>query len=167
VDRVQQIVHAAGKYKRKVLVEGRSMKNVFATAIELGYIKVPKKMMITFDELSQYRDGQVVLITTGSQGEPLAALSRIAYDNHRQISIKKDDKIIFSSKAIPGNEKSVSRVINTLFSKGAEVIFEDAHVSGHAYQEELKLIHSLVKPKYFILVMFLRSIISLQGLQVI
>lgn len=150
VDRVQQIVHAAGKYKRKVLVEGRSMKNVFATAIELGYIKVPKKMMITFDELSQYRDGQVVLITTGSQGEPLAALSRIAYDNHRQISIKKDDKIIFSSKAIPGNEKSVSRVINTLFSKGAEVIFEDAHVSGHAYQEELKLIHSLVKPKYFI-----------------
>jgi len=150
VDRVQQIVHAAGKYKRKVLVEGRSMKNVFATAIELGYIKVPDKMMITFDELSQYRDGQVVLITTGSQGEPLAALSRMAYDNHRQISIHKDDKIIFSSKAIPGNEKSVSRVINTLFSKGAEVIFEDAHVSGHAYQEELKLIHSLVKPKYFI-----------------
>ncbi len=150
VDRVQQIIHAAGKYKRKVLVEGRSMKNVVATAIELGYIKMPKKMMITFEELDQYKDGQVVIITTGSQGEPMAALSRMAYDNHRHIQIHKDDKIIFSSKPIPGNEKSVSRVINTLFAKGAEVIFEDTHVSGHAYQEELKLIHTLVKPKYFV-----------------
>ncbi len=150
VDRVQQIIHAAGKYKRKVLVEGRSMVNVIGTAIELGYIKMPKKMMITFEELSQYREGQVVIITTGSQGEPLAALSRMAYDNHRHINIHENDKIIFSSKPIPGNEKSVSKVINTLFAKGAEVIFEDAHVSGHAYQEELKLIHTLVKPKYFI-----------------
>lgn len=150
VDRVQQIIHAAGKYKRKVLVEGRSMKNVVATAIELGYIKMPASMMITFEEMSQYKDGQVVIITTGSQGEPMAALSRMAYDNHRHISIKKDDKIIFSSKPIPGNEKSVSRVINTLFSKGADVIFEDTHVSGHAYQEELKLIHTLVQPKFFV-----------------
>lgn len=150
VDRVQQIIHAAGKYKRKVLVEGRSMKNVVATAIELGYIKMPKKMMITFEELENYKDGQVVIITTGSQGEPMAALSRMAYDNHRHIQIHKDDKIIFSSKPIPGNEKSVSRVINELFAKGAEVIFEDTHVSGHAYQEELKLIHTLVKPKYFV-----------------
>lgn len=150
VDRVQQIIHAAGKYKRKVLVEGRSMKNVVATAIELGYIKMPKKMMITFEELGQYRDGQVVIITTGSQGEPMAALSRMAFDNHKHINIHQDDKIIFSSKPIPGNEKSVTRVINTLFSKGAEVVFEDTHVSGHAYQEELKLIHTLVKPKFFI-----------------
>jgi len=150
VDRVQQIIHAAGKYKRKVLVEGRSMKNVVATAIELGYIKMPKKMMITFEELKNYKDGQVVIITTGSQGEPMAALSRMAFDNHKHISIQKDDKIIFSSKPIPGNEKSVSRVVNTLFGKGAEVIFEDTHVSGHACQEELKLIHTLVKPKYFV-----------------
>lgn len=150
VDRVQQIIHAAGKYKRKVLVEGRSMKNVVATAIELGYIKMPKKMMITFEELGNYKDGQVVIITTGSQGEPMAALSRMAFDNHKHITIQKDDKIIFSSKPIPGNEKSVSRVVNTLFSKGAEVIFEDTHVSGHACQEELKLIHTLVKPKFFI-----------------
>ena len=150
VDRVQQIIHAAGKYKRKVLVEGRSMKNVVATAIELGYIKMPKKMMITFEELDQYRDGQVVIITTGSQGEPMAALSRMAYDNHKHITIHKDDKIIFSSKPIPGNEKSVTRIVNTLYGKGAEVIVEDAHVSGHACAEELKLIHTLVKPKYFI-----------------
>ncbi len=150
VDRVQQIIHAAGKYKRKVLVEGRSMKNVVETAMELGYIKMPKKMLITFEELGQYRDGQVVMITTGSQGEPMAALSRMAFDQHKHITIHKDDKIIFSSKPIPGNEKSVTRVINTLFSKGAEVIFENTHVSGHAYQEELKLIHTLVKPKYFI-----------------
>lgn len=150
VDRVQQIIHAAGKYKRKVLVEGRSMVNVVATATELGYIKIPKTMMITHEELSQYRPGQVVVITTGSQGEPLAALSRMAYDNHRHITIQKDDKIIFSSKPIPGNEKSVTKVINTLFKKGAEVVFEDTHVSGHAYQEELKLIHTLVKPKFFV-----------------
>lgn len=150
VDRVQQIIHAAGKYKRKVLVEGRSMINVVGTAIELGYIKVPKKMLITFEELENYRDGQVVIITTGSQGEPMAALSRMAYDNHKHIKIHENDKIIFSSKPIPGNEKSVTKVINELFQKGAEVIFEDTHVSGHAYQEELKLIHTLVKPKYFV-----------------
>lgn len=150
VDRVQQIIHAAGKYKRKVLLEGRSMVNVVTTAIELGYIKMPKKMLITHEELDQYRDGQIVMITTGSQGEPMAALSRMAYDNHRHIKIHENDKIIFSSKPIPGNEKSVTRVINTLFAKGAEVIFEDTHVSGHAYQEELKLIHTLVKPKFFV-----------------
>ncbi|MDF1617039.1 ribonuclease J [Petrocella sp. FN5] len=150
VDRVQQIIHAAGKYKRKVVVEGRSMINVVATAIELGYIKMPPKMMITHEEMDQYRDGQIVIITTGSQGEPMAALSRMASKTHRHISIQKGDKVILSSKPIPGNEKTVSKVINSLFSQGAEVIFEDTHVSGHAYQEELKLIHSLVMPKYFV-----------------
>lgn len=150
VDRVQQIIHAAGKYKRKVLIEGRSMVNVVTTAIELGYIKMPKKMLISFEELDQYNDGQVVIITTGSQGEPMSALARMASNSHKHIRIQKGDKVILSSKPIPGNEKMVSRVINELFAKGAEVIFEDTHVSGHAYQEELKLIHSLVKPKYFV-----------------
>lgn len=150
VDRVQQIVHAAGKYKRKIVVEGRSMINVVTIAIELGYIKMPKKMLITNEEMNQYRDGQIVIITTGSQGEPMAALSRMAAMTHRHIRIKEGDKVILSSKPIPGNEKTVSKVINALFSQGAEVIFEDTHVSGHACQEELKLIHTLVKPKYFI-----------------
>lgn len=150
VDRVQQIIHAAGKYKRKVVVEGRSMVNVVTTAIELGYIKMPPKMLIGIDEIDNYNDGQLVFITTGSQGEPMAALSRMASATHRKIEIKAGDKVIFSSKAIPGNEKLVSKVINELFRKGAEVIYEDAHVSGHAYQEELKLMYNLVQPKFFI-----------------
>ncbi len=150
VDRVQQIVHAAAKYKRKVVVEGRSMVNVVTTAIDLGYIKMPKKMLIGIDEINNYNDGQIVIITTGSQGEPMAALSRMASSTHRKIEIKNGDKVILSSKPIPGNEKLVSRVINELFQKGAEVIFEDTHVSGHAYQEEQKLLLSLVKPKYFL-----------------
>lgn len=150
VDRVQQIISAAEKSNRKVVVEGRSMVNVVKTATELGYIKIPDKMMIGVEDLSKYEDGQLVIITTGSQGEPMAALSRMASSVHRKIEIKKGDKIIFSSKPIPGNEKTVSRVINDLFKKGAEVIFDNAHVSGHACEEELKLLHTLVKPQYFI-----------------
>ncbi|WP_105619775.1 ribonuclease J [Vallitalea okinawensis] len=150
VDRVQQIINAARKYKRKVAVVGRSMVNVVNTATELGYLKVPDKTMIDISEISKYNDEDLVIITTGSQGEPMAALSRMASSDHRQVDIKPGDKVIFSSTPIPGNEKTVSRVINDLFRKGAEVIFQDTHVSGHACQEELKLIHSLVKPKYFI-----------------
>lgn len=149
VDRVQQLVHAAEKYNRKIIVEGRSMVNVCTTAMELGYLKVPDGMMIGVEEMDNYEPGQLVIITTGSQGEPMAALSRMASSTHRKIQIDQGDKVIFSSKPIPGNEKTVSKVINDLFRKGAEVVFEDAHVSGHACQEELKLLHTLVSPKYF------------------
>ncbi len=150
VDRVQQIIDSSKKYNRKVVVEGRSMINVVKTATELGYLRIPDNMLISAEEISKYRDNEIVIITTGSQGEPMAALSRIASSIHRKINIKKGDKVIFSSKPIPGNEKTVSRVINELFRKGAEVIYEDTHVSGHAREEELKIIHTLVKPKFFI-----------------
>ena len=150
VDRVQQIVTAATHYKRKIVVEGRSMVNVVTTAMELGYIKMPKDMLIGIEEINNFKDGELVIITTGSQGEPMAALSRMASSIHRKIEIKDGDVVILSSKPIPGNEKTVSRVINDLFRKGAEVIFEETHVSGHACQEELKILHSLVRPKYFI-----------------
>ncbi len=150
VDRVQQIINAAHKHKRKVIVEGRSMVNIMNTAIELGYIQAPDNIIINIEEMKNYTDEQIVLITTGSQGESMAALSRIAASIHRKITIKPGDTVIFSSNPIPGNEKSVSKVINELSMKGAKVIFQDAHVSGHACQEELKLIYSLVKPKYAI-----------------
>lgn len=150
VDRVQQIVNAAAIFKRKIVVEGRSMINVVTTAMELGYIKMPKGMLIGIEDINKYKDSELVIITTGSQGEPMAALSRMASSIHRKLDIKKGDVVILSSKPIPGNEKTVSRVINDLFRKGAEVIFEDTHVSGHACQEELKIIHTLIKPKYFI-----------------
>lgn len=149
VDRVQQIVNASEKFGRKVVVEGRSMVNVVTTAIELGYLKVPDGMVIGIEEIENYEPGQIVIITTGSQGEPMAALSRMASSTHRKIQINKGDKVILSSKPIPGNEKTVSKVINELFRKGAEVIFEDAHVSGHACQEELKLMQTIIKPQYF------------------
>ena len=148
VDRVQQIINSAYKYGRKVVVEGRSMVNIIATAQELGYLKVPDRTLIEIDQLKNYPPEKTVLITTGSQGESMAALSRMAADIHRKITIMPNDTVIFSSNPIPGNEKSVSRVINELSEKGANVIFQDAHVSGHACQEELKLIYSLVKPKY-------------------
>ena len=148
VDRVQQIINSAYKYGRKVVVEGRSMVNIIATAQELGYLKVPDRTLIEIDQLKNYPPEKTVLITTGSQGESMAALSRMAADIHRKITIMPNDTVIFSSNPIPGNEKSVSRVINELSEKGAKVIFQDAHVSGHACQEELKLIYSLVKPKY-------------------
>ena len=150
VDRVQQIINSAYKYGRKVVVEGRSMVNIISTAQELGYLNVPDKTLVEIDQLKNYPPEKTVLITTGSQGESMAALSRMAADIHRKVTIMPNDTVIFSSNPIPGNEKSVSRVINELSEKGANVIFQDAHVSGHACQEELKLIYSLVRPKYAI-----------------
>ena len=150
VDRVQQIINTAYRFGRKVAVEGRSMVNVITTAAELGYLRVPDQTLIEIDQVKNYPDEQLVLITTGSQGESMAALSRMAANIHKKITIKPNDAIIFSSHPIPGNEKAVSRVINELSMKGAKVIFQDAHVSGHACQEEIKLIYSLVKPKYAI-----------------
>lgn len=150
VDRVQQVINSAKKQNRKVVIEGRSMVNIVNTAVELGYIQVPDNMIITLEEMGNYTDDQLVLITTGSQGEAMAALSRIAASIHRKITIKPGDVVIFSSRPIPGNEKSVSKVINELSFKGAKVIIQDTHVSGHACEEEVKLIYSLVKPKYAI-----------------
>jgi ribonuclease J len=150
VDRVQQIINTAYRAGRKVAVEGRSMVNVIGTASELGYLQIPDNTLIEIDEVKNYPDEQVVLITTGSQGESMAALSRMAANIHKKITIKPNDTIIFSSNPIPGNEKAVSKVINELSMKGAKVIFQDAHVSGHACQEEIKLIYSLVRPKYSI-----------------
>ena len=150
VDRVQQIINSAHKFGRKVVVEGRSMVNIIATASELGYLKVPEYTLVDIDQLKNYSDEQTCLITTGSQGESMAALSRMANGTHRKVSIKPNDTIIFSSHPIPGNEKAVSKVINELSRRGAEVVIQDAHVSGHACQEELKLIYSLVNPKYVI-----------------
>ena len=148
VDRVRQIINSAHKYGRKVVVEGRSMVNVIATASELGYLNIPENTLIEVDQLKNYPDEQTVLITTGSQGESMAALSRMANGTHRKISIKPRDTIIFSSHPIPGNEKAVSNVINELSMKGANVVMQDTHVSGHACEEEIKLIYSLVRPKY-------------------
>ena len=150
VDRVQQIINTAYKFGRKVVVEGRSMVNVISTASELGYLRIPENTLIEIDQVKNYPDEKVVLITTGSQGESMAALSRMAANIHKKITIKPNDTIIFSSNPIPGNEKAVSKVINELSMKGAKVIFQDVHVSGHACQEEIKLIYSLVKPKYAI-----------------
>ncbi|MBQ7432941.1 MAG: ribonuclease J [Lachnospiraceae bacterium] len=150
VDRVQQIINTAYKYGRKVVVEGRSMVSIITIAQELGYIKIPEGTLIDIDLLKNYPNEQTVLITTGSQGESMAALSRMASGIHRKISIQPDDVIIFSSHPIPGNEKAVSKVMNELSMQGANVIFQDTHVSGHACQEEIKLIYSLVRPKYAI-----------------
>ena len=150
VDRVQQIINTAYHYGRKVVVEGRSMVNIISTASELGYLQIPDNTLIEIEQLKNYPPEKTVLITTGSQGEPLAALSRMASGMHRKIKIMPNDLIVFSSNPIPGNEKAVSRVINDLYIQGAEVIFHDTHVSGHACQEEMKLIYSLVRPKYAI-----------------
>ena len=150
VDRVQQIINSAQKQNRKVVIEGRSMVNIVNTAVELGYIQVPDNMIISLEEMKNYSDEQLVLITTGSQGEAMAALSRIAASIHRKITIMPGDVVIFSSRPIPGNEKSVSKVINELSQKGAKVIIQDTHVSGHACEEEIKLIYSLVKPRFAI-----------------
>ena len=150
VDRVQQVINSASKYGRKVVVEGRRMVNVSGTASELGYIDIPEGTLIDIDQLKNYPDEQTVLITTGSQGESMAALSRMAGSTHKKVSIKPTDVIVLSSTPIPGNEKAVSKVINELAMKGAEVINQDTHVSGHACQEEIKLIYALVRPKYAI-----------------
>lgn len=148
VDRVQQIINSAYKFGRKVVIQGRSMENVIGTASRLGYLNIPENTLIDINEMKNYPDDKLVLVTTGSQGESMAALSRMAADLHKKVTIKPNDTIIFSSHPIPGNEKAVSNVINELYEKGAKVIFQDVHVSGHACQEEIKLIYSLVKPKY-------------------
>lgn len=153
IHRIQQVITAAAKFERKVAVSGRSMENIVEVAIELGYLKVDKEILINIDNINKYPNDKIVIITTGSQGEPMSALSRMAASEHKKVNIIPGDMVIISANPIPGNEKLVSRVINQLFKKGAEVIYEalaDVHVSGHACQEELKLMHVLVKPKFFI-----------------
>ena len=150
VDRVQQIINAAVAYGRKVCVEGRSMVNIIDVAEDLGYLHIPDGTLIETESMKNYTPEQIVLITTGSQGESMAALSRMAANLHRKVSIQPGDCVVFSSTPIPGNEKSVARVINELGMKGAKVIFQDTHVSGHACQEEIKLVYSLLKHKYAI-----------------
>lgn len=150
VDRVQQIISSAYKYGRKVVVEGRSMVNVIGTASELGYINIPENTLIDIEQLKNYNKEDTVLITTGSQGESMAALSRMAASLHKKVSIMPGDVVILSSTPIPGNEKAVSNVVNELSMKGAKIINQDTHVSGHACQEDLKLIYSLIHPKFAI-----------------
>ena len=152
IDRIQQVLNSAVQHRRKVLFMGRSMLNAVKTATELGYLSAPTGLIIEVSELRNYTPNQLVIITTGSQGEPMAALSRMAASDHRQITISPSDKVIISASPIPGNERLVSRVINDLMEQGADVIYEglmDVHVSGHAKQEELKLIHALLRPQYF------------------
>ncbi len=151
IHRIQQIINSAIRHKRKIAVVGRSMLNAVKTASELGYLDLPPTSLIEISEIKNLPDSKVVIITTGSQGEPMAALSRMAVSEHKQIEIKPGDKIIISASPIPGNEKTIFKVINELMKKGAEVIYEglmEVHVSGHAKQEEIKLLHALVKPKY-------------------
>ena len=148
VDRVQQVINSAFKFGRKVVVEGRSMVNVISTATELGYISIPEGTLIDIDELKNYPEERTVLITTGSQGESMAALSRMASGIHRKVRITENDTVVLSSNPIPGNENAVYKVINELSEKGAKVIFENTHVSGHACSEEIKLIYSLLKPEF-------------------
>ncbi len=150
VDRVQQIINTAYKFGRKVVVEGRSMVNIIETASNLNRLSIPDNTLIDIEKLKNYPKDKTVIITTGSQGESMAALSRMASGMHKKISIGQGDTVIFSSSPIPGNEKAVTKVINELFKKGADVIFQDTHVSGHACQEEIKLIYTLTKPKYAI-----------------
>lgn len=152
IHRMQQIVDASIKLGRKVTFSGRSMENISELAMDLGYLHIPDGSLITVDEISNYPNEKVTIITTGSQGEPMSALARIAFSNHRKISIEPKDLFIISASPIPGNEKLISRVINQLYKKGADVIYEDleeVHVSGHAYEEELKLVHTLAHPKFF------------------
>ncbi len=153
IHRIQQIIDEAARCNRKVAVSGRSMLNVVSVAEELGYLKVPKDVLIEIETIKNYTPGQIVVVTTGSQGEPLSALHRMAFSDHRQVEIAPDDMIIISATPIPGNEKLVTKVINELMKRGANVVYErmyDVHVSGHACAEELKLIMSIVKPQYFI-----------------
>ena len=150
VDRVQQIINSAHKYGRKVVVEGRSMVNVIKTAVELGCIQIPENTVIEIEQMRNYTDDQLTLITTGSQGETMAALSRMANSSHKKVIIKPNDVVIFSSSPIPGNEKAVSKIMNELTKKGAKIVFQDTHVSGHACKEELRLIYALTKPQYAI-----------------
>lgn len=153
VHRVQQIINAAAKYGRKVAVSGRSMENIVEVAILLGYMTIPEGTLISLDDINRYPPDKLVIVTTGSQGEAMSALFRIAYSDHRKVELTDNDLVIVSASPIPGNEKTISRVINELFRHGAEVIYEslaEVHVSGHACQEELKIMLALTKPKYFI-----------------
>ncbi len=153
VHRVQQIINSAHRYGRKVAISGRSMENVAEVASTLGYLNIPEKVLISIDEIKKYRPNQLVIITTGSQGETMSALHRMAFSDHKKVEINRGDLVIVSASPIPGNEKQISTVINELFKKGADVVYkslENIHVSGHACQEELKLIMSLVKPRFFI-----------------
>ena len=150
VDRVNQIISTSHKFGRKVVIQGRSMVNVIKVATELGYLQIPENTIIEVEQMKNFADEQLVIITTGSQGENMAGLSRMADSTHKIIRIKPGDKVIFSSTPIPGNEKAVSRVVNELSRKGADVIYQDTHVSGHACQEELKLIYTLINPQYVI-----------------
>ncbi|WP_315077251.1 ribonuclease J [uncultured Clostridium sp.] len=153
VHRIQQIITAAQIYGKKVAVSGRSMENIVQVAIELGYLTIEKDVFVSVDQISKYPNEKIVIITTGSQGEPMSALARMAASEHKKINIVEGDTVIISATPIPGNEKLVSKVINQLFKKGAEVIYESlekVHVSGHACQEELKLMQRLVKPRFFI-----------------
>lgn len=153
IHRIQQIIDAAVSFGRKVAVSGRSMLNVVSVAEKLGYLNVPDNVLIDIESIKKYLPEQLVIITTGSQGEPLSALHRMAFSDHRQVEIVPDDLIIISATPIPGNEKLVSKVVNELMRRGANVVYEkmyDVHVSGHACQEELKLLMSLVKPEYYI-----------------
>ncbi len=152
IHRMQQIINASLDNNRRVAFSGRSMESISKLAVELGYLHISEDMLIEIDDIKNYSNENITIITTGSQGEPMAALARIAFENHRKIKIEKDDLFIISAAPIPGNDKLISKVINQLFKKGANVIYEDleeVHVSGHAYSEELKLMHRLVKPKYF------------------
>lgn len=152
IHRMQQIVNASLKYNRKISFSGRSMENISKVAMDLGYLHIPEESILDIEDTSKYSDENITIITTGSQGEPMAGLSRIAYGSHRKITINSNDLFIISASPIPGNDKMISKVINQLFRKGVDVIYEDleeVHVSGHAYQEELKLVHTLAKPKYF------------------
>lgn len=152
IHRMQQIVNASIMTGRKVAFSGRSMESISQVAMELGYLHVPEGNLIHLDDICNYNNSEITIITTGSQGEPMAALARIAFSTHRKIKIEPNDLFIISASPIPGNDKLISRVINQLFKKGADVIYEDledVHVSGHAFQEELKLIHTLIKPKFF------------------
>jgi ribonuclease J len=152
IHRIQQVINSAVKHNRKVAVIGRSMVNTVGLAQELGYITVPKRVMIEPNEINNYPDNQITIVTTGSQGETMSALSRMALSGHKQVAIKPGDKVIISASSIPGNERAIGRVVDELFKKGADVIYEDlmnVHVSGHAKREELKIMHALVQPKFF------------------
>ena len=153
VHRVQQIINTSARYGRKVAVTGRSMINIVGAAVELGYMQVPDGVLIDINEIKKYKPDQLTLITTGSQGEPMSALSRMASGEHDRVTLSSSDLVVISANAIPGNEKLVGKVINSLLARGVNVLYDavaDVHVSGHACQEELKLMHALLRPKFFI-----------------
>lgn len=153
IARIQLIINIAKKRDRKIVFNGRSIEVSVSIAKELGYINIPKDMEVDVDQINMYPDDEIIMITTGSQGEPMSALARMAAGTHKQIRVKKEDTVILSSKFIPGNEKAIANIINNLYKRGADVIYEKIskiHVSGHAFQEELKLMMNLTKPKFFI-----------------